>query len=136
GILPLAAVLPPQQAIGLLVTDDPLLLAVPLHAAPELVREHPEQADVRGAVDRLDVADRPAPFADRRQEVRPQLADVLIVGPVEFRLFLDHGLVAIGGIELPAVDPAHVEGALGSVEVASDVLALLRVVARELPVLP
>ena len=44
---------------------------------------------------------------------------------------LDHRLPAVGRVELPARMPAHVERALGAVEVAADVLALLGVVGGE-----
>ena len=56
-------------------------------------------------------------------------------GSLSLRVLVDGGLLAAGGVEGPAVEPAHVERALGAVEVAADAV-LLGLVAGELAVFP
>src|SRR5689334_16729030 len=76
-IAPVAAVDALEALVGLGVADDRLGLRVPLEAAPELQREHPQQAHRGRAVPGLDVADRALAAGDALEEVRPELADVL-----------------------------------------------------------
>jgi len=134
-ILPGSAVRPAEQLVRFRVADHALLLAVPLNAAPGFGAQHAQQAHHRGAVADLDVAGRTLSALDGGQEIGVQLLDVLGVGRVEFGLGVDDVFLLVGRIECPAVQPAHVERALGAVEVAADV-GLLGVVMGILAVFP
>src|SRR5438876_7480189 len=83
----------------------------------------------------LDVAKRAASGANAFQEIGPQLANVLVVGLVQRGRLMDRGLLLVAGIKVPAVQPAHVEGSFGAVEIAADI-RLFRFVAGVLAMLP
>src|SRR5688572_22741018 len=87
-------------------------------------------------MDLADVADGFRAGADRVEEVGPQLFDVLRIRCVEFRRFREDRFVRVRRIKRPTFLPAHVENSLGAVEIAADVLALVRIVTGKTAVLP
>src|SRR6266700_3349587 len=72
---------------------------------------------------------------DAVEEVRPELANVLVVRLVQVRVLVDGGFLRVGRVEGPAIEPAHVEGPFRAVEITANV-GLLSFVAGVEAMLP
>ena len=101
-----------------------------------LVREHSQQAQIGGVVDFLDIADRLIPRFDAAKHVLPQLLDVLRIRSIQARAFVDNRFAVVGWIKSPTFPPAHMEGAISTIKIAADILALFSVVPSKSSVLP
>ena len=90
----------------------------------EFVEHHAQECHVRGEVAGLDVADGAGLGFDGVDEVGPEELHVVRRRALELVVLVDRGLLGIDWVGGPAVSPAHVEHALGAVEVAADAVLL------------
>src|SRR3989442_12787683 len=87
----------------------------------------------------LDIAHGPFVRLNALQKVGPQLFDVLRVWLVELGVLVNDGLLRVGGVERPAIEPAHVKCSFRAVKITADGLlrvSLLRVIGRVQTMLP
>src|SRR5262245_3845385 len=87
----------------------------------------------------FDVADGVAACFDRVEEIGPQFLDVLVVGLVQFGVFVNHGSIGVDRVKSPAVNPANVKRSVGPVEITADGLYRMRLfglVSRKFAVFP
>src|SRR5262245_12672742 len=136
---PRPAILATQKPICLSVTNHLFLRAVPMEAASELERDHSEQGDVCRIVNIFDVADWLAAILDSVEEVGPKFLDVLVVGLIQFCVFVDHLVCRSCGIESPSIEPAHMKRPVRAIKIAAYGLLGMRlfgVVSRKTAVLP
>ena len=57
---------------------------------------------------------------DAPEEVRPEKSEVVAVGFLQLVILVDGLLLGVGGVKGPTIPPAHVEDALGAVEIGPD----------------
>src|SRR5688500_11571979 len=77
--------------------------------------------------------------ADRVHEISPELRNILLIGFKQFRVLGNDSFVSIGWIKGPTIQPAHVEGSFGSIEITADRLlgvGFFSVISGILPMFP
>ena len=57
---------------------------------------------------------------DGPEEVRPEESEVVAVGFLQLVILVDGLFLGVGGMKGPTIPPAHVEDALGAVEIGPD----------------
>ena len=105
-IFPRSAVGAADTFRGLGVAGDLLLVRVPCQAAAELEREIREHGQHAAAVRGFDVRDGLAVLLDSCEEVFPKQREVVTVGLLDLRVFVDDLCFLIRRVERPAVAPA------------------------------
>src|SRR5581483_441529 len=96
---------------------------------------HPEQGKDRGAVADLDAGHRSSLLIDGIHEIGPEEREVVAVGLLQLRFFMNRRVAIVTWIKGPPVTPADVENSIGPVEVSADGM-FFRGIPREPPVFP
>jgi len=100
------------------------------------VGKHSQQTQIRGVMDLLDIADWLFARLNAAEHVLPKLFDVLRVWIVQARAFMNNGIVVVGWVKGPSFSPAHMEGTLGPIKIASHVFPFFSIISSESPMLP